>query len=253
MLSRGRWLQTVVSSGVILGQNKLKKGEFCEMEIIPIVDYDTLEIKGVAERQWAEKQNLCHLTTLLVPIRASDGMTVIHQRPPYKTCPLHWDFFGGHVSLNQDSWTCLIGHTLNVSSLVWETAIREVVEELRMLDQDGYPVIIDGSYLKMIDQIGAFPWRADGNVERSTLFLVRVPKGCQIRPMDDAQGQFYRLKYEFLSLATAFQQYKDEKDQRGKNRPFADGAERIFKRLFEETELLTQINDEIKRMCCEEV
>lgn len=222
------------------------------MEMIPIVDYDTLELKGAAERAWAEKQNLCHLTALLIPIRVSDGKTVLHQRPPGKSYPDHWDFFGGHVSLSQASWACLLGRTLTVSSLVQETAIKEAIEELRMLDQDGYPVLIDDSYLTMIDQIGAFSWQAEGNVERSTLYLVRIPEGCQIRPMDDIQGQFYRLKYEFLPLSSVLQQYQDEREQTQKTRHFADGAGRILNRLSEEPEWLAKVYDEIERMCRKE-
>lgn len=205
------------------------------MELIPIVDFDTLELKGFAERKWVERNRLCHLTALLIPVRCEDGKVVLQIRPEGKSYAGCRDFFGGHVTLGKEFWAFLVGQEFDLKPIVWSTAMREANEELRMTREDGYPEIITKEHLTIIENIGSFPWIGKQTVERSTLFIVKIPHNCLIHPMDDVNGKFVPVKTEFLILDEVLEKYRKNEWK------FADGAERILKRLSENKELLESV------------
>lgn len=72
------------------------------MELIPIIDTDTLELKGFVERKWAERNRLCHLTTLLIPLRCDDGKVAIQIRPEGKSFVGYRDFLEGMLLLTKN-------------------------------------------------------------------------------------------------------------------------------------------------------
>ena len=215
------------------------------MELIPIVESNTLELKGFAERKWAERNRLCHLTTLLIPVRSDDAKVAIQIRPEGKSFAGYRDFFGGHVTLDKEFWAFLIGQRFDLQFIVWSAAIREANEELRMIREDGYTEIITKEHLVIIRDIGDFPWSGQQNVERSTLFVVKIPHGCLIRPMDDVKGIFVPVKTEFLTFDEVLEKY------RKKQWNFADGAERVLKRFDENKELLESVCDIITTISTE--
>ena len=138
------------------------------MELIPLVHEDdgTLVVKGFAERKWAEKQNLCHLTTLLIPIKAdrhSASCTVqIQVRDARKSFPCCRDIFGGHVNLDSEFWALLVGQPFDLSRIISEAAIREANEELRMCRTDNsHPHIITSRDLHQVGRIGEARWNGE--------------------------------------------------------------------------------------------
>ena len=169
-----------------------------EDERLNIYD-DSIVVKGFAERKWAEKQNLCHLTTLLIPIKADENgasRTVqIQVRDKEKSFPCCRDIFGGHVNLDSEFWSLLLGQSFDLSQIVSEAAVREANEELRMCKTgNSDPYIITSRDLHKVGEIGEARWKGKGNVERSTIFLVPIPDNCVIRPMDDIEGIFVSVK-----------------------------------------------------------
>ncbi|KYK28437.1 MAG: hypothetical protein AYK19_05725 [Theionarchaea archaeon DG-70-1] len=210
------------------------------MELIPIVD-ENLKIKGFAEKRWAEKNRLCHLTVLLIPVRCEDHKVAVQIRPKGASYAGRHDFFGGHVSLDKEFWGLLLGEEVDVTSLVWSTAMREANEELQVTRADCYPEIITEQHLTIIGKIGDFPWNGIHNVERSTLFLVKIPKGCSIHPMEGAGGRSVRVKTEFFSLYEVMDKFEDHWD-------FADGAERILLRFKEDRLLFEEIVQKIESL-----
>lgn len=213
------------------------------MELIPIVD-ENLEIKGFAEKRWAEKNRLCHMTALLIPVRCEDHTVAVQIRPEGASYAGYHDFFGGHVALDKEYWGLLLGEKVDVTALVWSTALREANEELRMINPDGYPEIITKQHLTIIGDIGDFPWNGIHNVERSTLFLVKIPRNCSIHPMEDVGGRNVKVKTEFFSLNEVMDKFEEW--------DFADGAERILLRFKENPPLFDEVIRLIKIMCEEE-
>lgn len=213
------------------------------MELIPIVDSKTLELKGFAERKWAEKNYLCHLTTLLIPVFCKDGRVALQVRPEGKSFAGCYDFFGGHVSLDEEFWKILMGGKVDLHSIVWSAAVREANEELRVTKKDCYPEIITREHLAIIGDIGDFLLSWDQNIERSTLFLVKIPRGCFIHPMDDVKGKFVKLRTEFLFFHEIQEKYITGQWN------FAAGADRILQRFQEDTSLFEKFTRFIKTMC----
>lgn len=127
---------------------------------------------------------------------------------------------------------------------MWSAAIREANEELRMIREDGYPEVVK-EHLLIIGDIGDFPWSGRQNVERSTLFVVKIPRGCAIHPMDDIKGIFKPVETEFLTLDEVLEKY------RKKQWNFADGAERVLKRFNENKKLLESVYDIITSISAE--
>ena len=223
------------------------------MELIPLVE-ETLFLKGFAERKWAEKQNLCHLTTLLIPTvrkdRDGSKLVQIQLRDRKKSFPCCRDVFGGHVTLNQEFWPFLLGRPFDLPKIVLAAAVREANEELRVCSKGtGHPYIVTEKDLRQVGSTGEARWNGKGNVERSTIFLVPIRDNCVVHPMDDIEGIFVPVETEPVDwqvLRTYFlnnQQYAFEDREKAKeagceqNREkwqFADGAARILKdeRLF---------------------
>lgn len=214
------------------------------LEIVPVVDFDTLDIKAWAEREWATRHGLCRLTTLLMPVRFDDGFIAVQTRPIGKSCAGMRDFFGGGVCLEKESWGFLLGRPLGIQSLFLSTAIRETNEELRMADSGGLLEFLNtenvNNYLFQIENVGSFPLRRE---QRSTLYLVRIPRGSSINPMDDVHGKFVAVKTEFHSLDAILQKYDKQEWQ------FADGAGRVLRRLKEEGNLLRSVRELMETMC----
>lgn len=213
------------------------------MELIPIVDSETLELKGFAEREWSEKHNLCHLTTLLLPFFCQDQRVVVQIRPEGKSFAGCYDFFGGHVDFGREFLELLMGEKFDLSSIVWSAAVREANEELRIRRDDGYPEIITEEHLAIIGNIGDFSLSWDTHIERSTLFLVKIPKKCSIYPMEELDGRYVRVKTESLFFNEIQEKYVTGQWS------FADGADRILTRLHNEDTLMEKFTHLMKTMC----
>jgi hypothetical protein len=216
------------------------------MELIPLVE-EELVLKGFGERKWAEKRNLCHLTTLLIPVVRQDSakFVQIQIRDRKKSFPCCRDVFGGHVTLNQEFWQLLLGEPFELSQIVLTAAVREANEELRARTREtSDPYVMTDKGLRQVGGVGKAGWDREGNVERSTIFLVPIPDNCVTHPMDDIDGVFRPVKTKLVdwqSLRTNFlnnKQYACESREKAQeagcnqNRmkwQFADGAARILK------------------------
>ena len=213
------------------------------MELIPIVDSETLELKGFSERKWAEEHNLCHLTTLLIPFFCEDQRVAVQIRPEGKSFPGFYDFFGGHVDFGREFLGLLMGEKFDLSSIVWSAAVREANEELGIRRDDGYPEIITKEHLSIIGDIGDFSLSWDTNIERSTLFLVKIPNKCSIYLMEELDGKFIRVETESLFLHEILEKYVTGQWS------FADGADRILTRLHNDSGLMEKFTHLMKTMC----
>ena len=216
------------------------------MELIPIVE-ETLVLKGFAERNWAEKQNLCHLTTLLIPVVRQNKRRLVQVqiRDNKKSFPGCRDVFGGHVAVGHEFWPFLLGKPFDLAEIVAAAAVREANEELRVSNKrTGEPYIITEKDLRQVGRIGEASWNGPGNVERSTIFLVPIRDNHAVHPMDDIKGVYYPVENKAVAwemLQTRFQNnpqyaFKDRKKAKAagykrnrKNWQFADGAARILR------------------------
>src|SRR4051812_21126105 len=114
------------------------------MELIPLIadNEEPIKVTGFAERKWAEAQNLCHLTTLLIPVLLNRKIE-IQVRDPKKSFPGCRDIFGGHVTLDQAFWPLLLGTGFDLLKIVLTAAVREANEELRVRNtSNGYPLVL---------------------------------------------------------------------------------------------------------------
>ncbi|MBU7018473.1 MAG: hypothetical protein HXS44_13260 [Theionarchaea archaeon] len=213
------------------------------MELIPIVDSETLELKGFAERKWSEEHSLCHLTTLLIPFFCEDQRVAVQIRPEGKSFSGCYDFFGGHVDFGREFLGLLVGEKFSISTIVWSAAVREANEELRIRRNDGYPEVIAKEHLAVIGNIGDFSLSWDTNIERSTLFLVKIPEKCSIYPMEEVDGRFIRVETESLFLNEILEKYDNGQWS------FADGADRILTRLHNDSTLMEKFTHLMKKMC----
>jgi len=217
------------------------------MEMIPLVTENSetheLQLKGFAERKWAESQNLCHLTTLLIPI-FPDRSIQIQVRYKIKSFPGCRDIFGGHVELDQEFWPFLLGSPFDLKKIIVTAGAREANEELRIINsKTGYPHILQEKDIHQVGNIGEFKWESSGNFERSTLFLVPIPNNCITYPMDNIEKIFYPVEKEsqsFIEINHMFHNhpqyaYKDRViakkagyEKNKANWQFADGAARFL-------------------------
>jgi len=226
------------------------------MELIPLIaeDAHTLVVKGFAERKWAEAQNLCHLTTLLIPV-FPDYTIQIQVRPERKGFPGCRDIFGGHVTLDQEFWPLLLGVNFDLPSIVLSAAVREANEELRIRNlTTNYQYLIRENDLHKVGAVGEFQWNGEGNVERSTLFVVTIRENCAVYPMDDIDKVFVSVEKDIQSLDDLRRKFLENEQYSYKNKKkaeaegyaknkanwqFADGAARVltdnvlFSKLFE--------------------
>jgi len=211
------------------------------MELIPIIDPKSspISVMGFAERKWAERNNLTHLTTLIIPV-TSDGRIQMQIRPPHKSYPGCRDFFGGHVSLTGDIFGCLLGVPFDLARIVAAAAEREANEELRPhTTADRLPIDIDSNALVRVGGLGDFPCDIEGNRERSTLFLFPIHQDCVLAPMDDIEGRFVSVETEFYTFDEVVARYQthpqnpsvartSDYDTNKRGWQFADGAGRIL-------------------------
>ena len=221
-----------------------------KLELIPLINEDNgkLIIKGFAERKWAEENDLCHLTTILIPVIAEknteDRSLVVQVRDERKSFPCCRDVFGGHVNLDNEFWPFLLGKPFDLSEIVISAALREANEELRLSQkEDCHPYDIKIERIYRVGEVGEARWMAKGNNERSTIYLVPIPKNCEIHPMDNVGKDFFSVateKWKWEELRNKFftnKQYayrnrtKAEKmgcNENKKQWQFADGIARVL-------------------------
>ena len=216
------------------------------MEIIPIINdpregTEELVIMGFANRHWAERQGLWHLTTLLIPLY-QDGRILAQIRPKPKSYPGCCDIFGGHITLSDFLLFFEIGK-FDLGKIVVQAGVRESNEELRLRDnQTSYPYLLAKHDLHQVKDVGFFSFDDKNNRERSTLFIIPIPMGCTPYPMDDNKREFIRLKTDLHHLDYLKEQYDRNKDipfsnmekneeqyrDNMSNWKFADGLARIM-------------------------
>jgi hypothetical protein len=212
------------------------------VELIPIIDPSLSEITimGFAERKAAERNNLVHLTTIIIPICAN-GLVQLQIRPLRKSYSGCRDFFGGHVSLTGHVIGCLLGIPFDLEKFVTDAATREANEELRLHTlPDRLPCDIAPNSLVRVGKLGDFPCDIVGNRERSTVFLYRIPDNGTLAPMDDIDGRFVPVETEFHTFEEIVARHKqnpqknptttrvDSYEANKQNWQFADGAGRIL-------------------------
>ena len=198
------------------------------MELVPIIDPDTLRLVGFADRTWAGTHGLCHLHVVLVPVFPG-GRVAVQTRPAGRPAAGHHDFFGGHVGLAPEMLGILLGQPANLESIVRAAALREANEELRLVRGDGSPAMVAPGDLVMVDRLGAFLWDdRRGNVERSTLFLVPVPDGCALHKIDLIEGRAVAVEVTALGLDDLLAKYRTGAWS------FDGGAARVLRRLTDD-------------------
>ena len=214
-------------------------------ELIPVVDAGAseLRIRGLVQREWGERRELCHLTVLLIPVHSEGRKVLVQVRHREKSFPGCRDIFGGHVTAGSQFWTLLLGQGLGIDELVLASAVREANEELRVQREDGTPRILDGRDLWRVGKTAEATWDGQGNVEKSTVFLVPLRDGWAVWPMDDIRGRFERVETaweELEYLGVQFRQHeqyalhsREKAEEQGYQRnkeawQFADGVGRLL-------------------------
>ncbi len=196
-------------------------------ETIPVLWPDTLKIAGMVERKYAHEHGIPHATVLLLVVGASDSKVAVYRRSTRQSYPGRRDFFGGHCTLGGLEVPSL-GGKRDIANLFRNTAIREANEELRMTRRDGRPFLITtknaSRYLRRLGGLGEFSVRHPKNVERSSLFTLRIPKGVSINPCDEVAGKTFPVRVEWLALRELLAEHQ------GNREGFADGADRILTR-----------------------
>jgi hypothetical protein len=141
-----------------------------------------------------------------------DGEVVFYRRHQLQTYPNKFDFFGGH--------------TADIDQSAFDTARREANEELQLYAH-GNRLHIPDHWIHLIGDEHQFVWYAPNNRERSTLFVVEIPRhpGISLRISDEAADGRSIVSipdYELDSLSNLLAAYKSGE------REFADGAERVM-------------------------
>lgn len=77
------------------------------------------------------------------------------------------------------------------------------------------------------------------NVERSSLFLVKIPAGVSINPCDETEGEILSVEVEWLTLDQILSAYQT------RQACFADGADRILKRATDDVAFKALLDREI--------
>ena len=96
--------------------------------IIPMVDFESMRVRALAEQGRGGLTNLCRLSTLVMPVCCSDGTIAVKLHPRGSPCEGKRAFFIREVCLEKESVAFLLGHPLDVGSLLLSAAIRTVNE-----------------------------------------------------------------------------------------------------------------------------
>lgn len=165
---------------------------------------------------------LHHTAILLVHI---EGQVVFYRRHPPQTSPNKFAFLGGH--------------TADVDASPMDTARREANEELKLFAH-GNRLRIPDHWIHLVGDEHQFVWNAPTNRERSTLFVVELPRhpGVSLRISDEgADGQCIVsiADYEVDSLSNLLGAYTSRLQE------FSDGAERIMIEIARNSELRTKL------------
>ncbi len=213
-------------------------------EIIPVVWPDDLRIAGAVERKFAHQFGIPHLTVLLIVVRTVDAKLAVYVRSAKQSFAGSTDIFGGHCAA--DSATCLTSGTPALESLIRETAMREANEELRMSKTNGTSIVFDTENaehtFRQVGEFGQFTVDTPQNVERSTLFLVKLSEGISINPCDEIDGEVIPVQVEWLSLDELLADYQQQR------RPFADGAGRVLKLANDDAQFRRTIEHGIRSL-----
>lgn len=189
-----------------------------EPTLVKVFDENGLCLGNEPKLEVHEKGLLHHTVILLVQI---DGKVVFYRRHRLQTHPNKLDFFGGH--------------TADVDSSPSDTARREANEELQLY-ANGIRMTIPDAWIHRVGEEHQFHYDAPHNRERSTLFVVELPRhpGISLRVSDEgADGQCIVSipDYEVDSLSNLLKVWAGRKDE------FADGAERVLAEIQRNLEL----------------
>ncbi|MFH1110759.1 MAG: TIR domain-containing protein [Planctomycetota bacterium] len=180
-----------------------------EPTLVKVFDEQNRYLYSKPKKEVHTGRLLHHTVILLVHV---DGQVVFYRRHRLQTFPNKLDFFGGH--------------TADVDSSPADTARREANEELQLYAH-GNRLRIPDHWIHLVGDEHQFVWNAPENRERSTLFVVELPRhpGISLRVSDEAaDGQ--RIvsipDYEVDSLSNLLKAYTSRQEE------FADGAERVL-------------------------
>ncbi len=213
-------------------------------ELIPVIWPDELRIAGVVERKFAHQFGIPHLTALLIVVRTVDAKVAVYVRSAKQSFAGSIDIFGGHCAVDSATWPTTSARPLE--SLIRETAIREANEELRMAEANGTNIVFDAENaeqaIRQVGQLGQFTVDTPQNVERSTLFLVKLSEGVSINPCDEIDGEVIPVRVEWLSLDELLADYQQQRRQ------FADGAARVLKLANDDAQFRQTIEHGIRSL-----
>ena len=212
----------------LVKRNRAGAGAGSELSVL--VDPTGRRATGVERRNVVHRDGLRHATVIILPVCEDSGEVVVQTRPEGKSGAGDEDFFGGHCTVDAP----LAVNDIDIEDLALATAVEETNEELALRDPDGAPVTITtenaGQFLIQIGATGAFAWSSPANEERSTLYLLRIPRGgYRPRPMDDIDGRFVPVQWRTVDLGDLLDEFRGTMDQPR----FADGAKRVLRYIDE--------------------
>jgi hypothetical protein len=219
------------------------EGERGATVVVPLVDFESMRVKGWVDQGSKDWADLCRLTTLVMPVCCTSGEIAVKLHPRGSPSEGRRDFFGREVCLEKETVAFLLGPPLDIGSLFLSAAIRTVHDELRLENDRGVPELFSSEsaheYLFHVGDVGSFTWKRE---RRTTLFLLRIPDGSSIFAMAEVRGRFVRVETEFHPLETILKGYADH------TWPFAEGSEQVLRRLQEDENLLQAVQSRIKEI-----
>jgi 8-oxo-dGTP pyrophosphatase MutT (NUDIX family) len=221
-----------------------------ELSVLVAREHNILKFIGTKPALEAHRLGEPHATVQLIAVRWEEGgaQLLIHRRSPHKrTSPDSWDFCGGHLVYEEKYRE---GDGYNLSRAYDEGAWREAAEEIHIQPcpcnscgaSTMQHIMLPPASFFRFKGVGYFECRSKIigglNVEYSTAYLVAIPNGHEVKVYDtvqiDGKEVNEKLHHEWLTVEQLMQRFRDERIK------FADGAERILKRLEAEEGLLRE-------------
>jgi 8-oxo-dGTP pyrophosphatase MutT (NUDIX family) len=199
-----------------------------------------IEFCGCAQAYATHVHGMPHTTVQLVPVTwdldRQEPVVLLHKRSPHKrTSPDAWDFCGGHLTFDEsyfDGRPWQSAYDLGRAAV--DGAVREANEEIHCDPSFQFTQ----AHIYQFQTVGYFDCRAPTahglNVEFSTAYVVMIPPDRRVGIWDTDMLGERELECRRLGCSELFNCFQESQQ------PFADGADRILRKLIEDEELKSE-------------